>query len=236
MSEVLNELEKSLDKIDQALARALREWQNYKALQNKRRDLGYDPRDIRKYGSREVITRRVKAGSSGFNEVPMEYSYEAIVTRFPSEFDPAIVDIASKRLEQEYAIRELTPDPELLNERVSQLLTKEKNALKFPQGASKPEITTREITAFYRDPRVKAYVLKMAQGRCQACNSSAPFKSKDGQDFLELHHVKPLAEGGSDKVENAVALCPNCHRALHHASDAMERREMLYAKISTLEK
>jgi 5-methylcytosine-specific restriction endonuclease McrA len=30
------------------------------------------------------------------------------------------------------------------------------------------------------------------------------------------HHVKQLAHGGEDTVENAIAVCPNCHRKAHH--------------------
>nr|WP_275041241.1 HNH endonuclease signature motif containing protein [Halomonas meridiana] len=45
----------------------------------------------------------------------------------------------------------------------------------------------------------------------------APFNRKsDGSPYLEVHHRKPLAEGGDDTVANAIALCPNCHRAAHY--------------------
>jgi len=26
----------------------------------------------------------------------------------------------------------------------------------------------------------------------------------------------PLSEGGEDTLENAIALCPNCHRKMHY--------------------
>lgn len=32
---------------------------------------------------------------------------------------------------------------------------------------------------------------------------------------MEEHHVIRLADGGSDSIDNAVALCPNCHRKIH---------------------
>jgi len=32
---------------------------------------------------------------------------------------------------------------------------------------------------------------------------------------LECHHVKWLSKEGEDTIENAVALCPNCHRKMH---------------------
>lgn len=31
----------------------------------------------------------------------------------------------------------------------------------------------------------------------------------------EKHHIKPQSEGGNDKVENIIILCPNCHTLVH---------------------
>ena len=36
-----------------------------------------------------------------------------------------------------------------------------------------------------------------------------------------------LADGGADTVENAIAVCPNCHRELHYG----ERRQNLLGQI-----
>jgi 5-methylcytosine-specific restriction protein A len=38
--------------------------------------------------------------------------------------------------------------------------------------------------------------------------------SKD-KPFLEEHHIEWLSKGGEDTIDNAVALCPNCHRKMH---------------------
>ena len=95
--------------------------------------------------------------------------------------------------------------------------------LPAPQGQSSPakkQVTTTQVC---RDPAVKAWVLKTSKGRCGACGDPAPFKDEYGLPFLEVHHVIPLGNGGADKITNAVALCPNCHRALHHAKDRTKR-------------
>lgn len=34
--------------------------------------------------------------------------------------------------------------------------------------------------------------------------------------YLEVHHIIFLAQGGDDTVDNAEALCPNCHRRKHY--------------------
>jgi 5-methylcytosine-specific restriction protein A len=86
------------------------------------------------------------------------------------------------------------------------------------KAASKiPERILVVSVGFRRNADVIVAVLKRANGICERCNKSAPFNRKsDGTPFLEVHHKITLAEGGEDTVENAIALCPNCHRELHH--------------------
>ncbi len=75
------------------------------------------------------------------------------------------------------------------------------------------------ITQRERDPFVSAHVKRRAKGMCDLCNMPAPFKDQKGRPYLESHHVVWLAEGGEDTIENAVALCPNCHRKMHVQND-----------------
>lgn len=108
-------------------------------------------------------------------------------------------------------------DPEVLENRVRRnrmvpLLTK-------PEGSNAPRRVSRSSDQFERNPRVKAWVLDNAQGKCEFCGSDAPFKDDYGFPFLEVHHIVPLANDGRDEVDNAVALCPNCHRRCHHGQD-----------------
>lgn len=70
---------------------------------------------------------------------------------------------------------------------------------------------------FVRNPDVVAEVLCRADGRCERCGLPAPFiRRKDGTPYLEVHHTVRLVDGGEDTIKNAVAICPNCHRELHH--------------------
>ena len=70
---------------------------------------------------------------------------------------------------------------------------------------------------FVRDADVIIETRYRANGICAICLESAPFaRLRDGQPYLEVHHKLPLAEGGEDTLENAMALCPNCHRREHH--------------------
>jgi len=70
---------------------------------------------------------------------------------------------------------------------------------------------------FKRNPDVIVEVMARARGKCEQCGSDAPFRrAKDGSPYLEIHHRTPLAENGEDTVENAMAVCPNCHMRLHY--------------------
>lgn len=82
---------------------------------------------------------------------------------------------------------------------------------------SKPDKTPKktEATVYYRDPYLKEMVKRIAEGKCQSCGAVAPFNDKNNEPYLEEHHVKRLADGGADTIENVVAICPNCHRRVH---------------------
>lgn len=124
-----------------------------------------------------------------------------------------------------------TADPGLLAQRVGRLL--ERGTLPPPSGQEAPASVMKETTLYERDPRVKAWVLKAATGICELCGTQ-PFESSDGTPYLEVHHVVPLARRGSDTIDNAVAICPNCHRELHHGRRAAKRRETLYLRVPRL--
>lgn len=79
----------------------------------------------------------------------------------------------------------------------------------FPQQII---VTSKE---FLRSGKVSNFAKKRANGICQLCNNPAPFSNKNDQPYLESHHIIWLSEGGSDKIENTVALCPNCHKKMH---------------------
>ena len=32
---------------------------------------------------------------------------------------------------------------------------------------------------------------------------------------VQIHHIKPKEEGGTDEIENGIPLCPNCHDEVH---------------------
>lgn len=128
-----------------------------------------------------------------------------------------------------------TEDPKELSERVER--ARKRMRLKGavpPKGQEKVRKTSATSDRYLRDPEVIAWVLEEAAGICENCGSPAPFKRIDGEAFLEVHHVRPLGEGGPDVIENAAACCPNCHRRLHHDPSRDSLRSKLIASIYRL--
>jgi 5-methylcytosine-specific restriction protein A len=83
---------------------------------------------------------------------------------------------------------------------------------------------------YTRSEATKQFALKSAEGVCQGCGEDAPFKSKNGDPYLEVHHLHRLSDGGPDKPENVIALCPNCHKRRHRGRDGDEFNERLIEK------
>lgn len=79
-----------------------------------------------------------------------------------------------------------------------------------------------QVTVYHRDEYLKEAVKRIADGKCQLCGNDAPFIDNYGQPYLEEHHVKRLADGGSDTIDNVVAICPNCHRKIHILNDVVD--------------
>lgn len=123
---------------------------------------------------------------------------------------------------------EPTDDPGELHRRAQRII--KAGAARHPKGIAKPTKLQFASTRYKTDPHVYAAMQTRADGCCECCNEVAPFARGDGTKYLELHHVRPLSEGGPDFVSNAVAVCPNCHRALHLARDARQRAEALFSK------
>jgi 5-methylcytosine-specific restriction protein A len=130
---------------------------------------------------------------------------------------PSIMDLVSQ-IEHKYL--SLVPkDNEaewLLKVAASYKLPAKKRRQKLPLKGHKPKKSQVLTTVYARNQHVVAERLMIANGRCEDCGQLAPFLRKfNGLPYLEVHHRITLANGGDDTVENAIALCPNCHRRQH---------------------
>ena len=87
-----------------------------------------------------------------------------------------------------------------------------KKVLSAPKKCGIRHVVSKQ---YDRNEELVEFVKRRAKGFCQLCGNKAPFNNKNGDPFLEVHHIKWLSEGGDDSIENTVALCPNCHRKMH---------------------
>lgn len=105
-------------------------------------------------------------------------------------------------------------------------------ALAVPETKDRKE---KQRIAYQRAEAIKKYVLARANGICEGCEKPAPFRTSKGP-YLECHHLYRLADGGPDHPRNVIALCPNCHRAVHYSKNAKKINEEMVLKINGREK
>lgn len=91
-----------------------------------------------------------------------------------------------------------------------------------------------------KDPRLGRAALQRSGYRCQCGREHTTFVSAvTGEMYLEAHHLIPIRFQQEmwekfgvniDCVENLVALCPNCHRAVHYGTrkEKKQRLKALY--------
>ena len=161
---------------------------------------------------------------SGFPEIELEKKKEKKVEAFNYKKEDVFNynwDLIRNPYEVDYCSFEQVEDE--LQEKIAQAEVLSNGELKKRLSKSDPKPITATITnkVFIRNQYVIVAVLRRAKGICENCKKPAPFiKDKDNTPYLEVHHNIPLAVGGDDSVENATALCPNCHRHVHHGKNS----------------
>ena len=112
---------------------------------------------------------------------------------------------------------------------------KELRELATQRTSKKTPARRRKRKVYERSEAVKAYVLRRADGRCEGCDKEAPFRTKQGRPYLEPHHTTRVADGGPDQPRWVIALCPNCHRRVHHGRDGESYNDELEEKLAEIE-
>lgn len=86
-------------------------------------------------------------------------------------------------------------------------------------GSDNPDRALTKGYIIKRDNRVRKAVIKRAKGKCEYCGESS-FITSNGQYYLEAHHIIFLAQSGTDRMDNVIALCPSHHREAHFGINA----------------
>ena len=103
-----------------------------------------------------------------------------------------------------------------------------------PNTIGKEEGKPKKIytTIYERNPRNRKEAIKIHGCRCQVCGFDFYQKyGKLGENFIEVHHVKPL-HYIHEKVHinpqtDLVCLCSNCHRMIHKTRNKIIKVERL---------
>lgn len=93
--------------------------------------------------------------------------------------------------------------------------------------SSHPSRRCTTSQTYERNPYVTEFAKRRANGVCELCNQVAPFTNKQNEPYLETHHIEWLSNGGSDTIENTVALCPNCHKKMHVVDDPRDKNKLM---------
>lgn len=88
---------------------------------------------------------------------------------------------------------------------------------------------------YERSKVIRRYVLARSQGKCEVCQKPSPFNRTDGSFYLEPHHTQLISESGLDHPRWVGAVCPNCHREIHHGMNGQQLNEVLKRYISDRE-
>ena len=121
--------------------------------------------------------------------------------------------------------------PEILK---NPLIRLRENAYKNSVLTVKTYSTT--VTVRARDSAIRSYAIERSLGICESCDTPAPFTTRNGLPYLEVHHIISLSEGGADHPENVAAVCPNCHRRTEKSQDSKEFNNKIMIKILKKEK
>ena len=63
---------------------------------------------------------------------------------------------------------------------------------------------------------------------CEMCLRSKQLIGKG--ERLEVHHVKPIEDGGEDLPQNIWVVCTSCHRLIHHQRKYLHEHLKTFAK------
>jgi 5-methylcytosine-specific restriction protein A len=99
------------------------------------------------------------------------------------------------------------------------------------------ERNPRESRRLYykRSAAVSNYILARADGVCESCGQTAPFRRPDGTPYLEPHHTRRLSDGGPDHPRWVGGVCPNRHREMYHGAEGAEKNRRLQQSLGVLE-
>jgi len=89
----------------------------------------------------------------------------------------------------------------------------------------KPERVTNIINSTIRKDREIIQKLKEHFNyQCQYPNCNAYIPMKNGGNYIEVAHIKPVSKGGQSMIGNLLVLCPNHHKEFDYGNLTIEEQ------------
>lgn len=85
----------------------------------------------------------------------------------------------------------------------------------------------REISTLIRDRRFSS-IIKALYSHCATCGFQYDY-------ILDAAHIVPVAEGGTDTIDNGLGLCPRCHRLFDKGYILIDENYDIYINPSNAE-
>lgn len=190
-----------------------------------------DPRDARQGMSGAGVTDR-NVWNEFFDDANQSLDEEDVKVEFLRIWGTDSIDVIETTTED-------AADAATFNAEVEKLLDKslkeiraaysKQQATAQSNGSDKPKTRTGRTTVFQRNPLVVAMAKLRADNRCEAPECTYElFEDRNGFRYCEVHHVVPLFEGGLDKPENTICLCPTHHKEAHLGKRSDDLRKQFH--------
>jgi 5-methylcytosine-specific restriction protein A len=135
--------------------------------------------------------------------------------------------------------------------KVSRLIEKYQTKVDISQPCIPEEISEEEnyfeggkkqitVNAYERNPQARAKCIAHHGLDCKVCGFNfAEVYGEIGQDYIHVHHIKPLSEIQEgyqvNPINDLVPVCPNCHAMLHKKIPSYTVHQIKqYIKLSDL--
>ncbi|PSP88729.1 hypothetical protein BRC90_06810 [Halobacteriales archaeon QS_4_69_34] len=164
--------------------------------------------------------------------------YEGPLSKYTDDWDAIFNSVgASTKMAKGSSVGPVSEDPKLSiteDEAAASDLDLGELRKQAEQDSQEAALSTRTTTTQYqRSAAVRKYALARADGVCEACEEDAPFVTKAGDPYLEVHHVHRVSDQGADDPDSVLAICPTCHKQVHHGHDGDNYNKILIDKLQT---
>ena len=165
-------------------------------------------------------------------------------TDLEKKYPSKILDFYDSPLKEQWSIKNLSPTTEaqyqraVLKNATASTFLKEKEEDEPEGPLPRPQKNKGGVSSSYqRDAKVAAKALRKASFQCEITPTHETFiSSAKGQPYIEAHHLVPIGKQDNydvslDVSSNIVALCPLCHKRLHHGR-AKDKKDFLKQLLS----